>query len=481
MLKSHARTISFLFAAIAATPAVAHAADPVMIHNWQAVDLNIAATLAGFRFAPPDTMGAVGPNHFVELINGAFTVYDKNGNQLQQKSDSQFFNSAGFAGTTGGDVRIQFDASTQRWFASAFTGSATGNQLVLAVSQTNDPTGSWNSVSFTGNTGFADYPTLAVDANAVYLTTNNFTSSTGSFTGVSLFTIPKASLLTAVPTTTGMTSLQNLSQPTYGFTLQVPNDQAPVKVGSKMVAAQFNASQLIVTPINGTGLPGATLGTPITLAVSSAVNPPSAIQPISGITIDALDNRIDGAICQVGNLIYLAHTVSSGGRAAVRWTILNDTTSSVVQEGTISEPGADIFMPDIAANEFGEVVIGYSRSNATAPTGYVSAYAIGGTTSGGVLTFGTPLLMHQGEDQYNAFVTSNVARWGDYSAVTVDPSDHHTFWTVQEYAETRNDLGGGSFQSVWGTQVAALQFVPEPASLAILGLGATMLIQRRRR
>src|SRR5713101_609227 len=73
---------------------------------------------------PPDCNGAVGPNHFVEFINGVFAVYDKSsGTQMEFKTDVDFWASArvGIDVAGGADVsdpRIIYDPASQRWFAS---------------------------------------------------------------------------------------------------------------------------------------------------------------------------------------------------------------------------------------------------------------------------------------------------------------------------------------------------------------------------
>ena len=113
-----------------------------------------------------------------------------------------------------------FDHASGRWFASEITTTSTGNKVLLGRSNSDDPTGTWKGVSFTANSGFGDYDTLGLDADAVYIGTNNFTSSTGSLTVVSLFSIPKADLLANTPSITNMTSFENLDANARGFTLQ---------------------------------------------------------------------------------------------------------------------------------------------------------------------------------------------------------------------------------------------------------------------
>src|SRR5207244_12515702 len=101
--------------------------------------------------------------------------------------------------TSISDPRIVYDQASGRWFAVIITTEANNNSIVVAVSQTSDPTGAWKGTRFVANTtatNFADYPTIAIDANALYIASNNFLNGS-SFDGVSLTTIPKADLLNA--------------------------------------------------------------------------------------------------------------------------------------------------------------------------------------------------------------------------------------------------------------------------------------------
>src|SRR3954468_13720805 len=68
---------------------------------------------------PPDTDGAVGPSHFVELVNGAYRVYDKSGALFQESSFADFWSSAGVSSVAGFDPRALCDHDSGRWFAAA--------------------------------------------------------------------------------------------------------------------------------------------------------------------------------------------------------------------------------------------------------------------------------------------------------------------------------------------------------------------------
>jgi len=87
-------------------------------------------------FYPPDTMGAVGPNHIVELINGSYAVYNKSGSVLSRISLNQFWQNAGAtpAGSYAFDPRVNYDPFSNRWFAASVDNTGGINNFLVAVS-----------------------------------------------------------------------------------------------------------------------------------------------------------------------------------------------------------------------------------------------------------------------------------------------------------------------------------------------------------
>jgi len=139
--------------------------------NFTASTFGIDANLV-----PPDSDGAIGPAHFVEFINGRFSVFDKvSATKVQTSSGINFWSNAGVtipSGALVSDPRIIYDPNSSRWFASQidfFPGNEVSNRFLLAVSATSDPTGSWNGVGWMADPGgsFADFPRLGLVTNAV--------------------------------------------------------------------------------------------------------------------------------------------------------------------------------------------------------------------------------------------------------------------------------------------------------------------------
>ncbi len=464
-------------------------AGSAILENFQGVALNDTFRLRSAS-VPPDSMGAAGPDDFVQLINGAFAVYRKDGMLAQPLiSDRQFWTNAGIISFGPGpgvtDPRIIYDPSVGRWFAVQANlltmQNGTQNDILVARSNSSDPAGGWKATSFVANTGFADFPTLAVDANGVYIGTNNFTSISGSPKDVSLFSIPKADLLAGTPTLAEMTRFDDLSSASVGSALQGAND---VGGASGAILGVDNTLGFIdLTRVSGSGGPGATLSATTKIGGLTDGQPNSARQPDGTRTVNTDDNRLSGSVVQVGNLIYMTNNIGDGPTSGatthdiVHWIVLDATTDAVLQQGTISDPNFDFFYPSIAANPEGDVVLAFDRSGgpATGAAGNISAYAVMGTTTDGVLTFGTPFLLQAGVVDNYSLGPGN--RWGDYSATTVDPSDSSAFWTVQEIPIAPAANG----QSRWATWVTEVEVsVPEPGTFSLMGLALLGLAVRRR-
>src|SRR4051812_291129 len=295
--------------------------------NFTTITRSQTNALAGI-IEPPDTMGAAGPNQFVAFNNGSFSIFNKAGAVVSQVSDTSFWISA-LGSDPGGlsDPRILYDPASQRWFATMITtDQSTNNKILFARSNTSDPTQGFKGVAFTTtNNRFADFPTLGMDANGVYVGTNNF-SSAGTLRSMGLYSVPKADLLLNTPSLSRITVRNALSTNTVGFTLQpavdygpkLPTDPEPILANSNTTAGRYN-----FTPLTGTTNTGATLGSTTVKTVLTTSDPTASAQPGSTNTIDNGDARFSSAAVQVGNFLYWTQNVTVSGRSAIRWTIAN--------------------------------------------------------------------------------------------------------------------------------------------------------------
>lgn len=465
------------------------------------------------NFIPPDTMGAVGKTQFLSVLNGGVGVFDKaTGASLAKISDVAFWANAGLIGTSG-DPRVMYNAQANRWIVVAFGNNA--KDLQIAVSDTHDALGGWKAVAFEGfGSGFfspvADYPTLALDANAVYIGTNNFgaTSAGGAqtFRGTTLNVIPLDSLFGgAVPTTDG---LKQFSTPccaagsdfTRGFAIQGVNSSEASTTGN-ILAVSLTDFALVRYDVLNAGTAGATLTPSVTLGSSYSTNG-AGRQPSGLRNIDTLDDRVGTSVWEQNGRIYAVHTVTptGGNETRVRIYVIDSATNTVLDEYEIGSPGYDYYMGSIAVNEAGYVVVGYNRSG-FGPDGKISfmTRAFETLADGTLAPVGLELLLKESlTDRYlngnteASGVPAGRQRWGDYSAVTVDPENSSIFWLIGQFAREANTPAnghpGGTGFSRWGTWIAAVDLgrmitVPEPGSLAIMMIGLMVLgasVRRRR-
>lgn len=136
-----------------------------------------------------------------------------------------------------------------------------------------------------------------------------------------------------------MTAFNNLAANTYGFTLQGALNFGP-SVGYGAILAVDNQFVSLRNRfnVNGPGGAGATLSAETDVSVTTTSSPTAADQPSALNSIDALDERVSASVVQVGSNLFMVHSITSGGRDALPWTILNEATSAVVTEGTLTAP-----------------------------------------------------------------------------------------------------------------------------------------------
>jgi Bacterial Ig-like domain len=433
-------------------------------------------------FIPPDSMGSVGPTQIVVFVNGLIRVYDKDGNvvALDNVSDADFWSTELSPGAEPTDPGVEYDRLSQRWIISAIDTKSTNNRVMLAVSDGPEITDQTDFTFFHfneqtplgGSNRFADYPQMAVDANAVYIGVNLFSSSSGSFTGTAAYVIRKSSVTTpGTPVVTGFPIVTSPGGPGMDSP-QPATDMDPTVAEGYFIGPdnQF-LNRLDVRRITDPG------GTPVmsgnqTVTVPTT-SPPLAV-PAQGATggLDPLDDRLFEAMIGRGpdgtDTLWTAHNIrvnlsgvgtSSGDRDAARWYQLGNLTSdppTLIQSGTLFDTAATnprfFWMPSIAMNGQGHASLnastaGVGRFAEVASTAHLASEALGTTESFD--------LTQSSNSTYN-LGSESPKRWGDYSQTVVDPNDDQTFWTFQEYAKSTNS---------WGVRVIQLK-APLPATPA---------------
>lgn len=426
-------------------------------------------------FVPPDANGAAGPLYFVEIINGRFAVYDKlTGTRIKSLTDDSFWSQAGVSlpgGWGEADPRVIYDPATQRWFASAIgfdpTGLINTNYFLLAVSADADPTGTWKAVAVLADSrDFADFPTLGLDDNGVYVAGDMFPPF-GNPTGMTLLSFPKADLLAATPTAANMTRFTSLSYSTYGEILQpvvcLDGSSAGRILAAESAGVDFqtHTSLKTFTVANAAGPGSATHSSVTSITIPGYDVPINPYQPDGSDNLDDGDARLSAMVRCVNGVFYAVHGVQYNNRAAVRWYRINAADNSLLESGTITT-NLDLFYPSIAANDDGTVVIGF---NGCSSNSFISAYAVVGRTVGGVTTFGPLMLLKAGNVSYQNTDSTGYSRWGDYSTTSVDPADPTRFWTIQMYPSAGDS---------WSTQITEILTGPVPLTIGATGTNAAI-------
>jgi len=156
-----------------------------------------------FPVIPPDTVGDVGPNHYVQAVNVLLKIFNKSGATLLGPVPIKTLFS-GFGGpceaSEDGDPIVLYDHLADRWLISqfAFAGGPPYHQCI-AISQTGDPTGAYHRYDFTmPNNKFNDFPKFGVWPDAYFMSDNQFDLS-DNFVGVGVFAFERDKMLNGNP------------------------------------------------------------------------------------------------------------------------------------------------------------------------------------------------------------------------------------------------------------------------------------------
>ena len=421
---------------------------------------------------PPDTHGAVGLNHVITATNDFVKIHAKvGGAQISQVSVSTFTTTAGTC-----DPYMVFDPTAQRWIFSAINCSnASNNPMILMVSLTPDPTGSWRKITWisSGPAHFLDHPYVGFDANWIILSGRRFS---GAFQGPSLYVINKADMYSGATITWGTNAQQIDKTPTDGdaplpVTVYDPpfSSLGNPSPGTFYILQAWNGSSIRLSTVTGT-LPNCTWNTTTPVFPSAGTNTWNngnlgnfAEQMIETRKIATNDARISSGVMMNGK-IWCSQTVAlpatGSNRAAIQWWQLDGAAGAnfgnVLQRGRIggANPNEYRFFSSIAVNKDEDVLIGYTFStNATRLNGAYSTRQV--ITP--INTTDDDFIFKNGLERYYKDFGGARARWGDYSAASLDPTDA-SLWTIQEYASTPNGPvppDNNSRYGVWWAQVAA--------------------------
>jgi hypothetical protein len=425
-------------------------------------------------YIPPDPNIAVGKNdtvtgvgYVVQLVNSQFAVFDKTGKLITGPvSLSSLWSSlpggGGCASNNAGDPVVQYDASAAngegRWLVTQL-GSTSGPTYseCIAVSQTKNPSGAYYLYSYPFGNNLNDYPKFGVwptASNSAYLASYNLFANGQTFTGAQLCAYNRDALLKGdtlppaicFPVADGNFLPSDLDGPTP------PADGTPgvflnFQTASTLRQYQFtpNFAAPLTTILNG----------PIDIPVASfaqACNGGTCIVQPNSNKLDSLGDRLMYRLAyrmfSDHASMVVNHSVTAGSSVGVRWyelqaPLATPTQFSLYQQGTFAPDAAYRWMGSAAMDGAGNIAIGYSKSSSSV---YPSIAITSRTPAMPLGTMGTETILQAGA---GAQTTYN--RWGDYTALRIDPSDDTTFWYTNEYYTKNSPF----FNFNWSTAIAS--------------------------
>ena len=414
---------------------------------------------------PPDTHGDVGFNHYFQVVNCAYAIYNKSGGKIF----GPFGNSTVWAGvphnSNDGDAIVLFDEAANRWLFSQFSlpngSSVAPFYQMIAISQTPDPTGSWYRWIYEFS-DMPDYPKFGVWTDGYYMTTNNFAAGGGGWVGNGAFSYDRNAMLAGDPGATRISF--NLPGGGDGFVsllpadcdgafpaLGTPNYFTYVRTGGTQRLSVYEFHSDFTTPANSTFgnvtylnvNPFSTLGWGNGIPQKGS---PQKLETLGDRLMYRLQYRkFNGYASMVMN-----HTVDAGGYAGIRWYELrNDGTAwSIYQQATYAPDNTSRWMGSIAQDTAGTISMGYSVSSLDIYPGIRYTGRLK-TDPLNQMTMMEKAIVNGGGSQTG--IWNGRSRWGDYSAISIDPANPTTFWYTQEYYVTTSSSG-------WQTRIASFTF-----------------------
>jgi hypothetical protein len=441
----------------------------------------------GGRVNPPDPVGDVGPNHYVEMVNLVFGVYDKAGNKLLGPvaiGDLWSNFAVPDCDDTSGDPIVLYDQTTDRWLLTQFTTNGPEYWNCVAISQTGDPTGAYYRYAFSAGEFFPDYPKYGVWSNMYVLTSRDF-GPVDEY-GISVYALEKNKMVNGEPDARAVHFFLDsevvplnligdglLPPDLDGNRRPTPTDSPAPVVGTQDdgagYGASFDALNIWELTVHWQATPTASIALATQLPVASfdsifpcaptsrdCLPQPGIVNPAQYLDILSYRQRPTYRLAYRNfgtyeTLVTNQSVEALPGQAGVRWYEIRriDGAYSLYQQGTYA-PGDGIhrWMGSIATDKSGNIGLGYSVVNGVDVfpgiryTGRLAGDPLGQMTLGeGVIVNGSGVQ------------TTTNSRWGDYTSLNLDP-DGCTFWYVNEYYTA---AGQASSPAGWQTRIASFQ------------------------
>ena len=424
---------------------------------------------------PTDPAGAVGPNHYISVINTAFQIFDKSGNSLTNgliSPNPTIFTSGGCC-----DLTASYDNAADRWILSFL-----GGGVQLAVSDGPDPVNdSWTVYSYSA---VSDYQKLSVWRDGYYMTEN-----TGSTNKLHVFERDAMLDEASAGTDPQILSFSLPGLVTSGFhspqVLNITDANFPTSGGATVMYMQDDAWSGVTTdhvklwnvdidwesPNDSEVSSAVELTTTPFVSVFDGGSFSNLPQPDGGATIDALQATImnQAQFRKFSNynsaLFNFVVDVdgSSTKQAGIRWYELRQTVDGepweIFQEGTYTAPdnrhawNASLIM-DVKGN-IGMGYSGMSSANSTDSQVRVGSYYTGRFSQ-------DPINVMTLEEGVIVEGDANIpgTRYGDYSKIDLDPDNDKKFWFI-------NEVMSGGRKNIAGVFQIASNYINDLAIISI--------------
>lgn len=425
---------------------------------------------------PPDPVGDVGPNHYVQMINsvsGALVaVFDKSGAPIGGPFQLSSMGSGACSGGWG-DPIVLHDHLADRWLLSEIGSS--GNTLCVYVSQTPDPLGSYFNYAFT-TPSFPDYPKYAVWPDAYYVTSNELNPAQ--------YALERSAMLAGSPAMAQRFTAPNLSG--FGFQALTPGEldgpepppagapgyfvrhrdteaHGPGGFPSEDFLEIWEMSVDFVTPGNSTFTQTANIAITdfdsglcgfFSLSCFPQAGGP-ALEPMREVVMWRFQYRNFGSHeSLVGNFVTDVDGTDHGG---IRWFELRKAGAdpwSLHQEGTYAPDEQHRWVGSIAMDGAGNIALGYSLSSSSIFPGIHYTGRLVSDPPGTLPEAETALVDGTGPNPSN--------RWGNYSSMNIDPADDCSFWYTNAFGSSNWSTHVGVFRfDSCGTPDFTLSAVPD--------------------
>ncbi len=450
-----------------------------------------AGNFAGLNFAangdgwPPDTNGDVGPTHYIQTVNTSVGIFEKaTGNKLASFSFDTLMATAFSAGhpcaqSNFGDPVVVWDSEADRWIITDFAFVlSNGNPVApyyqcFAVSKTADPvSGGWYPYALQTTDLFPDYPKLGVWPDGLYLTASMFRSNT--FSNVRVWALNRAAMEAGAPASAVSFNLPSSIQGVGVFT-GIPSTYhvvtgAPPAGRENLISVIWSAkvARIFKFHVDWANTANSTLTGPSNVTLATWGVGATTVPAKSGNALDTLRERlmVQNQYTNLGGAesLWLTHTVANPQNSALtspRWYQLNVNGGNVVTSGPVQQstwaPDSAVarWMPSLAVDKMGNLAIGYSVSSSTI---FPAIRYAGRLASDPLNTLGqteTSLIEGTASQCCNFSGGSVNNRWGDYSAMTIDP-DGCTFWYTTEYYASPQPTSLATDN--WQTRIGSFKF-----------------------